>query len=172
MKRANMSLAKRAEQSGRGPHNMAAIVGMKDRDSNQMRAEMVDRTDAETLQEFIVRNADVFAEVYTDDAMAYQSLPFRYKSIKHSICEYVREAEHTNGVESFWSMFKRAHKGTFHKMSPKHLNRYVQEFVGRHNLCEVDTLAQMASLALGLSGKRLKYRELIADNGYESGARS
>ncbi len=170
--RANMSLTKRAEQTGRGPASMTAVVGMKDRESNQVRAEMVEHTDAETLQQFIVRHADAFAEIYTDDATAYKSLPFRHNSVKHSICEYVRDEVHTNGVESFWSMFKRAHKGTFHKMSPKHLNRYVQEFVGRHNLREDDTLIQMASLALGLAGKRLKYRGLIADNGFDSGARS
>ena len=41
---------------------------------------------------------------------------------------------HTNGIESFWSMLKRAYTGTFHKLSPKYLNRYVQEFSGRHNL--------------------------------------
>ena len=40
---------------------------------------------------------------------------------------------HTNGIESFWSMLKRAHKGTFHKISPKHLQRYVSEFAGKHN---------------------------------------
>ncbi len=66
-------------------------------------------------------------------------------------------------------MLKRAHKGMFHKINPKHLDRYVQEFAGKHNLREQDTLAQMAIVALGLSGKRLKYRELIADNGRSSG---
>ena len=68
-------------------------------------------------------------------------------------------------------MLKRAHKGTFHKISPKHLNRYVQEFAGRHNLRHLDTLAQMATVALRLSGRRLKYRDLTADNGLSSGAR-
>ena len=45
--------------------------------------------------------------------------------MKHSVGEYVRGMVHTNGVESFWSTLKRAHKGTFHKLSPKHLDRYV-----------------------------------------------
>ena len=47
---------------------------------------------------------------------------------------------HTNGIESLWSMLKRAHKGTFHKISPKHLDRYVTEFAGRHNQRPADTL--------------------------------
>ena len=79
---------------------------------------------------------------------------------------------HTNGIESFWAMLKRAHKGTFHKISPKHLDRYVQEFAGKHNIRELDTIAQMAAVAAGLIGKNLLYRELIAENGLDSGARS
>ena len=79
---------------------------------------------------------------------------------------------HTNGVESFWSMLKRAHKGTFHKMSPKHLDRYVQEFAGKHNIRDMNTAAQMAVVAGGLTGKRLMYSQLIADNGLSSGTRS
>ena len=79
---------------------------------------------------------------------------------------------HTNGVESFWAVLKRAHTGTFHKMSPRHLNRYVQEFAGKHNVREDDTLAQMVTVAAGLTGKPLMYRELIKDNGLPNGARS
>lgn len=69
-------------------------------------------------------------------------------------------------------MLKRAYMGTFHKMSHKHLDRYVQEFMERHNLRELDTLAQMESVALGMQGKRLRYADLIADNGFASGARA
>ena len=69
-------------------------------------------------------------------------------------------------------MLKRAHKGTFHKMSPKHLDRYVREFAGRHNLRDEDTIDIMASIATGMRGKRLRYRELIAPNGLDSGTRS
>ncbi len=69
---------------------------------------------------------------------------------------------HTNGVESFWSMLKRAHKGTFHKMSAKHLQRYVNEFAGRHNIRQLDTLSQMAFIAQRQMEKRLKYQDLIA----------
>ena len=67
---------------------------------------------------------------------------------------------------------KRAHKGTFHKLSPKHLDRYVQEFAARHNLREQDTAEIMGSVVGGMGGKRLRYEDLIADNGLASGARS
>ena len=59
-------------------------------------------------------------------------------------------------------MLKRAHKGTFHKISPKHMNRYVTEFAGRHNVRDEDTIDMMVSVAVGLIGKRLMYRDLIA----------
>ena len=69
---------------------------------------------------------------------------------------------HTNGVESFWSLLKRGYHGTFHHVSPKHLDRYVQEFSGRHNVRPMDTLAQMEDTARGLLGKHLPYAELVA----------
>ena len=75
-------------------------------------------------------------------------------------------------MESFRSMLKRAHTGTFHKMSPKHLNRCVQEFAGKHNVRESDTLDQMREAVSRLMGCTLAYSRLIADDGLPSGARS
>ena len=82
--------------------------------------------------------------------------------MKHSVGEYVRDQAHTNGMESFWSMLKRAHKGTFHKISPKHLDRYVHEFAGKHNIRDKDTVDQMYSVVAGMVGRRLMYRDLVA----------
>ena len=90
-------------------------------------------------------------------------MPFDHESVRHSVGEYVSDMAHTNGVESFWSMLKRAHKGVYHKISPKHLQRYVDEFSGRHGMRERDTLDQMKSVVAGMVGKRLMYRELVAD---------
>ena len=95
-----------------------------------------------------------------------------HETVKHSLGEYVRDNVHTNGVESFWAMFKRGHKGTYHKMSEKHLRRYVTEFVGRHNMRGKDTVDQMALIAQDMSGKRLTYADLVAPNGLSSGAKS
>ena len=73
-------------------------------------------------------------------------------------------------MESFWSMLKRGYHGTYHRMSPKHLGRYIAEFEGRHNDRPKDTVEQMRAMVRGLEGKRLRYKDLIADNGRASTA--
>ena len=69
-------------------------------------------------------------------------------------------------------MLNRAHGGAFHKIGPEHLNRYLQEFIGNHNVREQGTVAKMTALVSGLVGKRVMYRNLIADRGLLSGTRS
>ena len=174
-KRKNMSNAKRralAEAgAGRGSVGKVAVVGVKDRATKHVRAKVVEHTDKATLQGFVVENSAPDATVYTDEASAYEGLPFVHEAVKHSAGEYVRGMAHTNGMESFWSMLKRAHMGTFHKFSPKHLDRYVTEFGGRQNVRENDTVDQLGAMVEGMEGKRLRYRELIAPNGLDSGAR-
>ncbi|MCY4479101.1 MAG: IS1595 family transposase [Rhodospirillales bacterium] len=110
---------------------------------------------------FIGAHAAPGAVIYTDEARVYQSLP-NHETINHGRGEYVRDGVSTNGIESFWSMLKRGYHGTYHHMSAKHLDRYVTEFAGRHNVREADTVDQMAHMAQGMVGKRLRYRDLIA----------
>ena len=173
-RRANMSNSKRKElaNTGRGAVGKTAIVGVKDRATKQVAAKVVNSTNAETLQGFVKDHAAPGATIYTDDATAYDTLPFNHAVIKHSLSEYVKGDVHTNGIESLWSMIKRAHNGTFHKLSPKHLDRYVQEFAGRHNLREQDTIDQIKSVRQGMESKRLTYKALIKNNGMDSGARA
>ncbi len=170
-KRRNMNKTKRAQMSGRGPTGKMAVAGIKDRSSNQVSAQVVRNTKSETMSLFIMEHVKLGTKIYTDDALTYHTLP-NHETVKHSIGEYVRGKAYTNGVESFWSMLKRAHTGVFHKISPKHLDRYVREFAGKHNLRQLDTLHQMRRVVRGLAGKQLMYQELIADNGLSSGARA
>ena len=147
--------------AGRGTVGKTAVVGAKDRKTNKIKAMVVKATDAKTLQGFVVATALAGATVYTDDAAAYKGMPFDHASVRHSVGEYVDGMAHTNGIESFWSMLKRAHKGVYHKISPKHLQRYVDEFSGRHGVRERGKIEQMQSVVAGMVGKRLMYRELI-----------
>ena len=150
-------------KAGRGTVGKTAVVGAKDRKTNKVKAKVVKATDAKTLLKFVADTAADGATVYTDDAAAYKGMPFDHMSVRHSVGEYVDGMAHTNGIESFWSMLKRAHKGVYHKISAKHLQRYVDEFAGRHGIRERDTLDQMQSVVVGMVGKRLMYRDLVAD---------
>ncbi|MCY3705630.1 MAG: IS1595 family transposase [Gammaproteobacteria bacterium] len=149
---------------GGGPGGKVAVVGAKDRDTNKVAAKVIDSTDKATLQGFVQKHAAPDAKVYTDDTSAYKSLG-NHEAVKHSVGEFVKGMAHTNGMESFWATLKRAHKGTFHRLSAKHLQRYVNEFAGRHNIRDMDTIRQMEHVVAAMVGRRLMYRDLIADNG-------
>ena len=147
--------------AGRGPVGKTAVAGLKDRSTNQVKAEVVEHPDARTLQGFVLQNTKPGAKVYTDEARAYIGLPRPHEAVKHSVGEYVRNQAHTNGMESFWAMLQRGHNGVYHRMSAKHLHRYVTEFEGRHNIRPLDTADQMATMAANAVGKHLPYAELI-----------
>ena len=140
-----------AARLGRQP-----IAGVKDRATNRVSAAVVPATDGAFAHALRRR-----AEVYTDEHGAYHGLP-RHRTVKHSVGEYVNGQAHTNGIESFWSVLKRGYYGTYHRMSPKHLDRYVGEFAGRHNDRPLDTVDQLRAIVRGMVGKRLRYRELIS----------
>ena len=158
-KRRNMPKAKQANLEGRGSVGKSAVVGMKDRRTNRVSAEVVEDTTAKTLQGFVHDRIEPDAQVYTDDASPYASLD-NHDSVRHSHLEYVKGDCHTNGVESFWSMLQRAHMGTFHRLSGQHLHRYVGEFARGHNMRNLDTLEQMALIVDRMNGTRLRYKDL------------
>lgn len=158
-------------RAGRGGVGKTAVIGMMNRDTNQVQAQVVDNTTARTLQKFILNATDQDACVYTDDSRSYIGLDREHGCVNHSAQEYVRGSIHTNAIESFWATIKRAHKGTYHKFSKKHLGRYVTEFANRHNMKGMSTMEQMSNTVTIMEGKRLRYTELIADNGKSSGAK-
>ncbi len=172
--RKNMPMEKRAAMTSHGTDGKTAVVGVKDRASNRVRARVVTDTTGATLQGFVRAHTQPGARVFTDEASAYVGLgrDFDHEAVNHGVGEYVRGMVSTNGMESFWAALRRAYKGVYHKISPKHLGRYVADFAARHGIRGLDTLDQMGDLASGMAGKRLTYRTLIADNGLASGARA
>ena len=155
--------ASKRQHLGRGPVGKTAVLGMKDRETNQITSEVIERTDAPTLQGFVERNTEPEAIVYTDEARAYRGVNRPHEAVKHSVSEYVRGMAHTNGMESHWAMLKRGYDGVYHQMSDKHLHRYATEFAGRHNARPLDTEDQIHHIMAGMVGKRLRYQDLIAD---------
>ena len=176
-KRKNMSHKKRKALkeagAGRGTVGKTIVAGAKDRETNEVRAKVIENTDKKTLQGFVRESAAEGATLYTDEHGSYTGMPeYGHEAVNHSVGEYVRDMAHTNGIESFWAMLKRAYVGVYHKISPKHLDRYVGTFAGKHNFRGRDTIDQMNATAAGMVGRRLPYAALIADNGLSSGARS
>ena len=140
-------------KAGRGSVGKTAVVGIKDRETGQIASNAVDAVEstekpyAPTLQGFVESRTEATAQVYTDEARAYQGLNRPHEAVKHSAKEYVHGMAHTNGMESHWAMLKRGYVGAYHQMSVKHRPRYVAEFEGRHNSRPMDTVEQMCIMA-------------------------
>ncbi len=149
--------------AGRGAVGKVAVVGAKQR-GGKIKAVTIEGTDAIQLTDFVSRYVEPESTVYTDDHRGYNYLHryFSHRTVNHSGRQYVDGMAHTNGIESFWALLKRGYHGTYHNMSVKHLQRYVNEFAGRHNLRGMDTIDQMAAIAKGFDKKRLRYQDLTA----------
>ena len=162
-KEANKHANKKLNAGG-GTVGKTAVVGAKDRKTRKVKAQVVNNVDALHLTAFVSKSVKPGSTVYTDENRSYAPIAGRYEheTVNHSAGEYVTGEAHVNGVEGFWSMFKRGFYGTYHKMSKKHLDRYVNEFTGRGNVRDLDTLKQMESAVQGMEGKRLRYVDLIA----------
>ena len=148
-------------KAGRGTVGKIAVVGLKDRETGQIETQVVESTDAGTLQTFVREHTETHTVIYTDEASAYVGIPRPHESVKHSVSEFVRGLAHVNGLESHWSSLKRGQIGVYHHFSAKHLSRYVVEFASRHNCRPMDTIDQMSHVVRGADGKRLRYTDLI-----------
>jgi transposase-like protein len=104
------------------------------------------------------------AEVMTDEHGAYAGLTkrgWKHQIVAHSKEEWVRGNVHTQGIENFWSLFKRGVVGSFHQVSVKHLHRYLNEFSFRFNNREQHEIFAMVVMNL-LIGSVLRYAALTA----------
>jgi len=152
---------------GSGPQGgKAAVMGMYDRESRQVRAKVVPNTKRETLQAEILNNIQHGSAIYTDQAVAYDNLKDKYvhETVSH-VDHYVRGQVHTNCLENFWSLMKRGLSGTYVAVEPFHLDRYVDEQVFRFNNRStrenpLDDADRFMLAVSQISGKRLTYAEL------------
>ena len=131
-----------------------------------MRRHVVDMPQVELSSSEIRRRVAPGAEVYTDEARAYEGLARTHvhEAIDHSR-EYVMGNVHTNGMENFWALLKRSLAGTYVAVAPFHLFRYVAEQVFRFNArdgCDADRFAAVLSRVFG---RRLTYRVLTGKDG-------
>ena len=151
---------KHADKKGKNPK--VAVVGIRDRETGNVSAAPVPETTQARLIDFIEQHVESQqTKVYTDGNPAYNALK-NHESVNHKAGEYVRGMAHTNGIESFWALLERGYDGIYHHISAKHLHRYVNEFAGRLNIRNMNTIDMMVSLTQGMVGKRLTYDVLIS----------
>ena len=120
---------------GRGTVGKFPVVGAVQR-KGKVIARVIENTDANTLNSFVREVVSHRVSlISTDDHKGYRFVArdFPHGMVRHSNGEYVCGAVHTNTIEGFWSIFKRGIIGTFHKVSKKYLQLYVNEFQFRYN---------------------------------------
>lgn len=151
---------------GPGGKGKVIVAGIKSRDSKEVRAKIVVSTDAQQLHSLIRNGVAGGATVYTDEHRGYNNLQgYTRRVVNHSGRIYVEGDVHTNGIESFWALFKRAYHGIYHQMSRKHLQKYVDECAFRVNLKAQEADFQQvfaATVTRATDGQPLPYKELIA----------
>ncbi len=158
---------------GPGPTGKAAVMGLLERvgpeGHSRVRTKHVPNTRKHNLLPVIDEHIRKGSTVYTDEMPSYESLTddYTHRVIDHSIA-YVDGKIHTNGMENFWSLLKRAIKGTYVSVEPFHLFRYLDEQAMRFNARKATDTNRFLTLCLGLFGKRLTYRSLTGADLAES----
>lgn len=133
-----------------GTAGKTPVVAVKSRTSKKVKARVTKPISSMSLQRLIEGTAKRGSTIYTDQHRGYIGLKdknYTHEAVNHGVGEYIRGQAHTQGVESFWSMLKRGYVGVYHKMSEKHLQRYVDEYVGRHNNRDGSTLYIIGNVA-------------------------
>lgn len=151
----NKHASKKTEHTqGRSLKTKTPIFGMAEREGRVVSMVVPDTKSATLLpiiKQFVADNAHIF----TDDCNAYGNLTkegYKHSIIKHSIKEYVEGDVTTNTIEGFWGHFKRTIFGTYHFVSRKYLQRYVDEAVYRYNtsgIAECGRFFDMFSKSIG-----------------------
>ena len=155
----------KAKNKGKGYRgNKTWVAGAIHRDG-QVRLERIPNVRRKTLHAFIARTVHDKAEaIYTDELKSYLGIAdhdTRHETGNHSLEQWVGGDVHTNSIEGVWSLFKRSLMGSFHKVSRKHLDRYLSELEWRFNNRDndhifVDTLRRIVTT------DTLTYDELVA----------
>ena len=144
----------------------AIVMGMRTRNTREVRAMVIPDAKRETLQNRILENVGWGSRIYTDQHVGYEGLSatrlFVHKTVNH-MQEYVRGDVHTQGIENFWSLLKRTLKGTYVAVEPFHLDRYLAEQVFRFNNCgeKMNDSKRFEKVMSNVAGHRLTYADLI-----------
>lgn len=145
---------------GRSLKTKTPVVGLLS-DGN-VKTFVTPNTSGKVLKAIIYNLVKPGSTVITDGWKGYKGLSeeYEHKVVEHSTGEYVKDGFHTNGIEGFWSHLKRGIMGIYHKVSPKHLFRYCDEFAFRYNTRAFSDVERFI-LFIRSTYKRIKYYDLI-----------
>jgi transposase-like protein len=155
---------------GTGYASMTAVQGLLERTTNEkasrVKLNVVGNMRKAELQGNVREYVLNGSEVFTDALQSYTGLldDYTHKVIDHAEC-YAKGHVHTNGLENFWSLLKRALKGTYVNVEPFHLFRYLDEQAFRFNERKDNDQGRFIKALSGVVGKSLKYAKLIAAEG-------
>ncbi len=152
---------KRGTPRGKWRETKTMVLGVVERDG-QVRLRVDKRRPTKAvLHEFLNENVGEVVALYTDEHGGYKGFTANHGSVVHWKEEWVRGEVHTNTVEGVWGLFKRSIVGSFHQLSVKHLDAYLDEFEWRFNNRENEYLFRDTLMAL-LRAETLEYKALVA----------
>lgn len=147
---------------GRSWKDKIPVLGILER-GGKLVAQVVQNTKQETIEPIIKANIKQNSNVFTDEWHAYKDLykNFNHQIVNHSIKQYVNKNASTNSIEGFWSHLKRG-INTYHWISKKHAQKYVDEFVLRFNTRKCSEQERFEFMLSSMVGKSLSYSQLIS----------
>jgi len=165
-KPSNMHSKRRIRYEQDGKPNRIVIAGALEREG-QIRVSKVEKASYKHLVPFLIKNVQPGTQVMTDEHTAYDKLNriYTHNTVNHIKKQYVRTDQKTgtrittNAIENFWSVLKRGVYGTYHQISGKHCENYLQEFAFRFNTREFSE-AQRFDKLISLSNYRIDYATL------------
>ncbi|MDZ4687771.1 MAG: IS1595 family transposase [Planctomycetaceae bacterium] len=163
----NMHKGKR-KVKGTGSTGKEIVMGLLERGEDgktkSVRVKHIPNTKRMTIHAEVRANVYRGAELHTDSLASYTNLDpdYIHKFVDHAVA-YVNGKVTTNGLENFWSLLKRALKGTYISVEPFHLFRYLDEQAFRFNNRTIKDFGRFAKVLQSIVGKRLEYAKLIGD---------
>lgn len=165
----NMTKKKRQKHIEEGIDNKTPVMGFYERPDKEEK----DKTGKgkvkmtvigkHNFKEVVRKHVTTQAILMTDNHMGYRGLDIEYAAhatINHNEGEFKRGDIYTNSIEGFFGLFKRVLHGTYHQVSPKHLQKYCDEVTHRFNSRDI-TDRQRFDRALSCAKGRLTYNQLI-----------
>jgi transposase-like protein len=157
-----------------GTVGKTAVLGLLQRNApddetySRVRLKVVDTIRRRELDPVVRQHVEKGSQLYTDKLRSYEKLADEYvhNVIDHAEC-YAKGHVHTNGLENFWSLLKRAIRGTYVNVEPFHLFRYLDEQAFRFNERKENDSGRFVKALRGITGKGLRYAKLIGGDGIQ-----